>query len=365
MKKKVIWFIIILLIIAGVVGALVKKSKAKGSKSGIASKVRNKIVERGDITIKLEETGEIQPIHEIEIKSKVGGKVIKFTVEEGDYVKDGQVIAVIEPDYEQSRNIANIKSNLKQAEVYLKNAKKNLAEDQKLFKDNYVSKDKLDKSQDDLEQAEINFDIAKQQFELTKEIDTEGNISKVYATASGTVIRKSVEAGEMVRSDFGSYAEGTVLLVIADLNQMVVKASINEVDIAKIKKNQKVNIKVDAYPYEAYTGNITKVSATATSQNNIKVFPVEIKINESNDKLKPGMTANITIIGETRENILMIPIRSIFSNENGEDIVYTVQNDTIIGPQIVKTGINNFLNVEIIEGLVDSQYVSLQPPLKK
>ncbi|PID27596.1 MAG: hypothetical protein CSB55_08435 [Candidatus Cloacimonadota bacterium] len=363
MKKTVIGILIILsvLIVGGIFVSKNKKMKFNSGKKK-AEKVRKKKVERGDITVKLEETGEIQPIRKIQIKSKVGGKIIKFTVDEGDYVREGQVIAVIEPDYEQSKSIANIKSSLKRAEVNLKKARKKYTENQKLFKQNLVSKDDLDDSEDVMEQAKINFDIAFQQFELTKEIETDGNISKVYSTASGTVIKKPVEAGEMVRSNFGSYAEGTVLLIIADLRQMVVNANINEVDISKIKKGMDVDILVDAYPYEKFTGKIKKISATASRENNVKVFPVEIKISELNDKLKPGMTANITIIGDTRKNILMIPVRAVFSDENGEDIVYYVENDTIAGSSKIKTGINNFLNVEIIEGLTDSQYVSLQAP---
>lgn len=233
-----------------------------------------------------------------------------------------------------------------------------------MFKDNYISKKELDDSKDELDQAIINFDIAEQQYNLVKEIEIEGNISKVYSTASGTIIKRQVEEGEMVRSNIGSYSEGTVLIVLADLQQMIVKSSINEIDIAKISKNQKVQIQVDAFPYEKFSGEINKVSAMAVSENNVKVFPIEIQISNSDSRLRPGMSANVTIIGETRKDILVIPIRAIFSDGEGNDIVYQIKSDSLTAPTVVKTGLNDLLKVEIVSGLQEGDKLSLSKPVR-
>ncbi|HPR17431.1 MAG TPA: hypothetical protein PLD62_04220, partial [Candidatus Cloacimonadota bacterium] len=104
--------------------------------------------------------------------------------------------------------------------------------------------------------------------------------------------------------------------------------------------------------------------AMAISYNNVKVFPVEIEIRNVDAKLKPGMTANITIIGEKKSDILVVPIRTIFSNDAGQDIIYRVQSDTIGTQIVVKTGINNFQEVEIIEGLAEGDSISFTEPAK-
>ncbi len=361
MKKWIIWIIVIVVIAVIVAGVVHMKKKAQMI-MGQFNAVKSVEVEKGEIVIKLEETGEIQPIREIDIKTKIGGKVTKFFVDENDYVKTGDIIAYIEPTYEQSAQITNIKNNLRSAEIRLKRAEEDVQNSRSLFKKNFISQRELDDAEDEYIQANLEHDKWVEQNQLIEDIETEGTIAKVVATASGTVIDKLVEEGEMVRSDIGSYSEGTVIVKLADLTNMIVSSSINEVDIAKIHKDQDVSIQVDAFPYKNYEGKITKISATAQESNNVKVFDIEITILDSDDHLKPGMTANVTIIGETKSDIVTIPIRAIFNNDEGNDIVYKVVNDTIAGEVVVKTGINDFQKVEIISGLEEGDRISLSAP---
>jgi RND family efflux transporter MFP subunit len=315
------------------------------------------VVKRGSITVKLEETGEILPIKEIDVKSQVSGKIIKLYIEEGDYVNKGDLIADIEPDYNQAERIANVKSNLKLNEIRLRNARKDYEDKVKLAE--YISENELSDSEDRLIEAKLNYNNAVAQYELIKEIETEGSISKMRASASGTVIKKPVEEGEIVVAGSGAYSAGTVIVTLADLERMVVSASINEVDISKIKKGQAVSIKLDAFPYEKFSGKISYIAAMAINNNNVKVFPIKVEIDNVDSKIRPGMTANITIIGEDKKDIVVVPIRAIFSDENGQDIVYRVQRDTLITAKMVKTGINNFQEVEIMEGISVGDTISL------
>ena len=355
MKK---FFIILFSVIIVIVLLVTVFSKKKKNFPHNPKKVKYYVVKKGAITVKLEETGEIQPIKEIKIKSKVSGKILKFYVEEGDFIKQGDLIADIEPDYNQAKVISQVKSNLELAEIRLKNAQRDRDDKLKLYQNNFISENDYISYEDALTEAKIKHKSALQQYELVKEIETENNVTKLVSTASGTVIQKQVEEGEMVVASTNSFSEGTVILKLADLNRMIVKSKINEVDISKIRKNQNVQIEVDAYPYEKYRGNITRIAAMAVSNNNIQVFPIEIEIENVDKKLKPGMTANITIIGEKKKDILVVPIRTIFSDEEGQDIVYKVSNDTISTSVPVKTGINNFQQVEIIEGLAEGDSIS-------
>jgi HlyD family secretion protein len=162
MKKFAIIVGIIIVIIAliSIFGAKSKKGKSKKAET-----VKAHIVEEGSITVKLEETGEIQPIREIEIKSKVSGKIIKFFLEESDFVKNGDIIASIEPDYNQAEIINRVKSNLELAEIRLTNARRDLKDKQELYQEKYISENELNSYIDALKEAEINYDSALQQYE--------------------------------------------------------------------------------------------------------------------------------------------------------------------------------------------------------
>ncbi|MCK4956228.1 MAG: efflux RND transporter periplasmic adaptor subunit [Candidatus Cloacimonetes bacterium] len=333
-----------------------KKNQQSKLKHGV-KKNNHLVVKRGSITVKLEETGEVKPIKEIDIKSKISGKILKFYVEEGDFVKSGDLIADIEPDYNQAEKIARVKSSLKLNEIRLRNATKDFEDKKKLAE--YISKTELNRAEDTFIEAKLNYEDAFAQYELIKEIEAEGNVSKIISSASGTLILKSVEEGEMVVAGSGAYAEGTIIVKLADLQRMVISSRINEVDIAKVSKGQKVDIQLDAFPYDKFYGKINKIAAMAVKYNNVKVFPIEVEIIDVSSKIKPGMTANITIIGEDKKEIIVLPIRAIFSDATGLDIVYKVSNDTISGSRIIKTGINDFQQVEIIEGIAEGDTISL------
>lgn len=356
-------FIYLLSIVIAIMSSGCDKAQIKAQRQK-QDKPKVHVVKKGNITVKLEETGEIQPIRDIEIKSKVSGRIIRFFVEEGHYVQNGDVIAEIEPDYNQIEMITRVKSNLELAEINLKNTERELNDKKKLYAQDFISSKELEAFEDALTKAQINYRSSLQQYELIKEIETEDNISRIVSTAAGSVIQKTVEEGEMVVSSTGSYTAGTVIVVLADLERLVVKSRINEVDIGKVRKNQLVDVQVDAFPYEKYKGQITKIAAMAVTYNNVKVFPIDIEILDVDEKLKPGMTANITIIGEEKKDILVVPIRTIFSSDDNNDIVYRVQNDTIGAQVFVKTGINNFQEVEIIEGLTEGDSISFSEPIK-
>lgn len=353
MKKLFVIFTALILLLSFGCG---NKNRSEKERFGRGGKTKH-VVKRGSITVKLEETGEILPIKEIDVKSQVSGEIIKFYVEEGDFVNKGDLIADIEPDYNQAERIANVKSQLELSEIRLRNARKDYEDKTKLAE--YISEKELSDSEDRLIEAKLNYNNAVAQYELIKEIETEDNISKMRATASGTIIRKPVEEGEIVVAGSGAYSAGTLIVTLADLERMIVSASINEVDVSKIKKGQTVSIKLDAFPYEEFSGKISYIAAMAVNSNNVKVFPIKVEIDNVDSKIRPGMTANITIIGEDKRDIVVVPIRAIFSDENGQDIVYRVQNDTLITPKMVKTGINNFQEVEIMEGISEGDTISL------
>ena len=374
MRKK--WIVIIVILVAVVAIALLfgrcsKKNPKEASETPIPT---THVVGKGNISSKIEITGEVMPETVVAIKSRVSGKIVKFYADENDFVSQGQIIADIEPDYVQANTLFNTKATLQRAEIELEKARKDFADSVILLENEYISQSAHDATQDALQNAEIQFEQASRQYEMIRDLDVPGTVTHVYATASGTVIERSVNEGEMVSSSINSYGEGTIVMRIADLSKMIVKSNINEVDIAKFKLGQKGSIKLDALPYEEFNGKIVKIAPMANTENNAKVFPVEISINATGDQVKPGMTAAISIQGDSRENVIVVPIGAVFADEQNQDIVYlipkteakkedaTKSTEPKPVPTVVKLGANDFQMVEVISGLAEGDEISLKEP---
>ncbi len=380
-KKWFIWIGIALVLV--VLMSLGIKQCTKAQRSMLASLSGGNetyTVARGDIINKIEITGEIQPQTVVSLKSRVSGKIVRFYANENDYVRSGQIIADIEPDYNQANTLFSTRAQLEQAEIRLRNARQDLDAKRQLLENDYISREVFEAAEDELQSAQIAHQQASSQYEMIRDLDTGGRVTHVYATSSGVCIERKINEGEMVQSSITSYGEGTVIMKIADLSHMIVKSNINEVDIAKFSVGQEAEISLDALPYENFVGQVVKIAPQAITENNAKVFPVEISINATGEKVKPGMTANVSILGEKREDVLVVPIRAIFSNENNEDIVYVAPakadstakaapKATPMGmpkatgtPRVVKLGSNDMQQVEIISGLKEGEVILLNDP---
>lgn len=372
-KWKIVLAIVIVIVI--IVIALSRCGKSAMNKALQSQLPQTHTVARGNIESRIEITGEVMPKTVVSIKSKVSGKIVKFYVSENDYVRQGQIIADIEPDYNQANTLFNTKAMLQRAEISLANARKDLADKETLLAKNYISQDSYDAAENALKNAIIEHTQASSQYEMIRELDVPGKVTHVFATASGTVIERKINEGEMVQSSMNSYGEGTVVIKIAELSHMIVKSNINEVDISKFSLGQEAKIKLDALPYDDFEGRIVKIAPMASLENNAKVFPVEISINSTGERAKPGMTATVSILGESRSDVLIIPIRAVFTNDNNEDIVYLIppaskssaanqkkkaaQPDIKPIPTVVKLGANDMQLVEVISGLKEGDKISL------
>lgn len=371
MRKK--WIIIIvILLLAGLLIGLRACFQKKAQTPGNAQDTNIHTVAVGDIDSRIEITGEIQPQTVVSQKSRVSGKVVKFYADENDYVNKGDIIADIEPDYNQANTLFNTKATLQRAELNLNQARKDFSDKTLLLERNYISQADFDAARDALLEAEIQFAQASSQYEMIRDLDVPGTVIHMYATASGTVIERKVNEGEMVTSSINAFGEGTVVMQIADLSKMVVTSNINEVDIIKFKVGQEAIIKLDALPYEEFSGKIISISPKAVVINSAKVFPVEISINATGDRVKPGMTAAISILGDSRKDVLIIPIGAVFADDKNQDIVYLIpkaekQEDSPATvsepvPTVIKLGANDFQMVEVISGLSEGDKISLTEP---
>jgi HlyD family secretion protein len=327
------------------------------------------VCEIGDVSVELNEVGEIQPETMVLVKSKVSGKVTALHVEEGEYVKKGKLLASVEPDMAQARTVANLKSGYGRAKVDHERARQDYDRDLSLHKEGLISDEELRLAKDDYDISKIEYQSALEEMRLAEEdgvsmdLDAEtAEILHVAAPASGTVILVEIEEGEIVTSGAVSYTSGTTLMTIADLSVMQIKAGVNEVDVGKIRDGQEVTIDVDAYPNVKFHGLISHVAPAARNVEGVKIFDIEIDITDTDERLKPGMTANIEIQGDYSEGVLTVPIEAAY-RKNGDYVVYVFDgSEDEPVERVVETGISNISTVEIVSGLEEGEIVALYDP---
>jgi len=405
MSKKTIYLLIggavalIALLIAlsktGVIG-----NKDKGKSIEIAKVNSSTIVET------VSATGKIQPEIEVKISSEVSGEIIALNVIEGQVVKKGDLLVKINPDLYTSgynrtlSNLSGTKANLSQADASFKEAKANYDRNKTLFDKGIISKSDWDKSVASFEVAKANkqsayFNVQSASATVNEAKDNLGRTT-IYAPADGTISVLNVELGERVLGT--QQMAGTEILRVANLNNMEVEVDVNENDIVKIKVGNEANVEVDAYLKKQFKGIVTSISNSASSTltaDQVTNFKVKVRIlKESYQDLlegkpatyspfRPGMTATVDIVTKTRTNVLAVPISSVvvksdttavkgFKVEDEEEKKAAPKSDkklecvfVKVGDKakirVIKTGIQDDTNIEVLTGLKKGDVVITGP----
>ena len=318
------WWIggLLVLVLAAVRGS---KSPEEDPKD----KVKTAKAEMGAVQVRVTEVGSVEPQVKVDVKSAMSGKVVDLLVREGDRVHRDQVLARVEPDVNQARDLAQVKNAVHEAEITLDEARKNFERDQGLLTQGLLSQKQGLETETRYRSAKALYEAALEKYRIVQESGVpialaQGDVSQrlnVTSPMDGVVIRRPVELGDTVTSGVSSFNSGTVLMTVADIGTMIVKAGINEVDIGKVRIEQQVSIRLDAYPKARFTGVIKRIAPAARLDDKVKVFDVEIAVDRQGAELRTGMTANVDVVGERHENVLTIPVEGLFRKDETE-IVY-------------------------------------------
>lgn len=190
---------------------------------------------------------------------------------------------------------------------------------------------------------------------------------EVRATMDGTVIKRNVEVGDSVVSGLAEFGAGSVLMTIGDLSRMVVKLEVNEVDIPKLSLRQDADIHLDAFPTQTFKGAITFLSPLAElNDQKVKIFKTKVEVARADPQLRPGMTARIEIVLARHPNVVKAPIEAIFE-EGNKSVAYVLAANPKSPPlkRLVKTGLKDEVEVEILNGLNPGEKLSLTKPEEK
>ncbi len=333
-------------------------------KSGNKEKtVLIEVLKKGEVTETVKVDGILYAKKQVEISSEVIGKIEKILVEKGDFVKKGQLLVIIDPtEYKAQRD--RIKVMLEQDLYELKLAKKDYEREKRLYEKKLIS-------EKEFEQAEANykrllFKVKQDSFNLE---EAEERLSKCYIRSpiDGEVMDIFKKEGETVIA-------GTInnpasqIMVIADRSKMIVKCEVDETEIPKIKKGQRVKIKIDAFPDTVFEGEVVRIGGVK-SQSNLQAvqtsptFPVEVELKESHSGFLPGMSASCEIITSEKKDALTLPYSAIGreKKEEQEKFYVFLYKKGKAEKKYVKLGIKGFVRVEIKEGLSEGDTVITGP----
>jgi len=325
-RRGRLWIGALALAVAGIGFAA---TRPKGKAEDVKDKVKTAKAELADVQVRVTEVGSVEPQVKVDVKSVLSGKVVELLAREGDRVARGQVLARVEPDVNQARDLAQVKNAVSEAEIALAEAKATHERNRGLLGQGLLSAQAGLESETRFRQAKAGYDAAMEKYRIVQEsgvpiaIATAGITQRLNVTSpmDGVVIRRSVELGDTVMSGVSSFNAGTVLMTVADVETMIIKAGINEVDIGKIRLEQPVKVSLDAYPKVRFQGAIKRIAPAARLEEKVKVFDVEIAIDRQGNELRTGMTANVDVIGEKRAQVLAVPVEAIFKKDESE-VVY-------------------------------------------
>ena len=295
-KKKKRWITLGVLGVVLAVGALVAARGKEKSEGAGESPFRLGKVQAEDLQVSVAEVGVVDPVTKVDVKSAVSGRALSLRVREGAVVKVGDVLAEIEPDVNQAQSLSDVHAGLTQARLKLQDAEREFASRKALFDQGLLGQDSFKEAQNKRDLAAENLKAAHMRYQIVEDrgIPISGNAAsqkaRVTSPMSGVVIKRGVELGETVTSGVSSFNSGTVLFTVADLKSLIIRVNLNEVDIAKVRVGQPVRVTLDAYPQKVFTGKVSFVAPSAELVEKIKVFKVEVTLDELGEYFRTGMS---------------------------------------------------------------------------
>ncbi len=277
-------------------------------------KYRSEKVVRGDIVATVTATGTVNAVTTVLVGTQVSGTIKDIHVDFNSPVKKGQLIAMIEPaifeaQVEQAKaNLSSAKANLEKSEASLVDAKRTFERNKQLFLKNLIARSDVDTGETNYETSKAQVSASKAQVAQTeaalKNAQTNLGYTRILSPVDGFVISRNVDVGQTVAASFQT---PTLFTIAQDLTKMQIDTNVDEADIGNIKVGQDVEFTVDAYPDISFKGTVSQVRNAPITVQNVVTYDVVIKMDNPELKLKPGMTANVSIILSTKKDVLRIP----------------------------------------------------------
>jgi len=354
---KFSWKYLIVLVVICIAGGAFYFHKQKNSKKGVS--LDTIYPSLGDIVQTITATGRLQPIDQVDVGTEVSGTVSKIFTDFNQQVQKGQILLQIDPLKAKAR-VEQTRAAYRSAENERQYQKRNYERTLELFEKGSIAKTELETAEYKYVNAQNSLINAKSNLEQA-ELDL--NNCTIKSPIDGIVLSRAVEAGQTVAA---SLSAPTLFTLARDLNQMEVKADVDEADIGMVKTGQKVEFSVDAFQGDKFVGEVQEVRLSPNISSNVVTYTVVIKANNPEQKLLPGMTANCNIIVSEALQVLTIPMRALQFRPDENTPGYTPQKHEgggggrgvwVVAPggslsfQRVKLGLSDGAKIHVLEGL--------------
>ena len=360
--------LIILVVLVGAASALYAFSR-NGRKADGGMKLIE--AQTGSITEKAVAVGQIQPRQKFSVKSKISGIVKTCRVQVGDRVKAGDALFEIGPD-PTPMEITEVDRQVDSAHASFQRAKIEFERATELLRQGIQARSDVDAKRESYELAKIAVEKAEQNRDLTRKgrlatTATTGMESIIRAPAAGTILTRAVNPGDPV-VPLTSYQPGTELATVADMNDLIFKGTVDEIDVGKLHVGLLARIKVGALPTDVVTGKVSRIAPQAQQKEGATLFDVEIELDPTKVTLRAGYSANADLIIREKKDILTIPERLVIFEDGGKKTSVEVSDEKAKGSKIepkkidVKLGISDGMNVEVVSGLNKGDKVIQRPP---
>jgi len=362
--RRLIRILIVLTVMAGATAVLYAWARSNRDSGPDYELVA---VERGDITEKALAVGVIEPRVTYHVKSKISGIVQRCFVEVGETVRPGDAVFRIAPDPTPQELLA-VEHDLRSARASYQKARSDFERGRSLQQQGLTSASDLDGLREAFELASNRLEEARSNLELVRQGRvTEGAAALdtlIRAQAAGTILSRSVDPGDPV-VPLTSYQPGTEMAEIAEMNDLIFRGTVDEIDVGKIETGQTCRIKVGALPDKPVTGSLFRIAPQAKSEEGATLFDVEIELDPDQDVvLRAGYSANTDIIIREKRDILLIPERLVTFEDDDTTTVELPGKTPEDGARRVEVelGLSDGLRVEVVSGLSEGDQVIQRPP---
>ncbi len=340
-----------------------KQEAAKVAEAAANARPTEATVETRNISFAVSAAGEIVPADQVSVRPEVNGKIDKLPVDVGDVVKSGELLFQLD-DRDLRIQQASQKNAIERTKLELQQAERNYRRAEELFKSHLVAQEVFDDAKTSFDLGKNSLDNAEKALDL---IEYQLLKTRVTAPFDCTVLTRPVSAGQAVSGSAGFNA-GTEVLTIANLNDLIINAHINQADVTRLHMDQDVDVSVEAVPGLKIVGKVERLAPQATIKNSIKGFAARILLRDVDRRVRPGMTANISIPVASAANVVAAPLAAIFTEYNQESkqqerFAFVKSGDDWVR-RIITIGVSDYFFAEVTSGLKAGDVVSLEDKTK-
>ncbi|MFH0879697.1 MAG: efflux RND transporter periplasmic adaptor subunit [Lentisphaerota bacterium] len=353
--KRLFYFALVLLLIGLTIWGLRYLSRDAGKKSTQDIQTTKAVLR--DINETLSATGEVAPARKTPVKSEVSGRIARLHVSIGDTVEQGQLLVELDRSELLSQKEELLRA-IESSVLRQKKARRDFERLEGLFKQGFVTDKENQDAETEMRLADNSLEIDRARLQTLEE---KLSRTSIQAPQDGVVISCDVEEGEVIVGA-NSAAQGTIIMVVADLTRLLIKADINEVDVARLSNSAPVQLTFDSAPGVTTEGLIKSISPSARidTQNKVRNFPVEIACEAGDRRIRPGITANVSVPLSAVSQVVAVVVSSVFAD--GTNRVVFIKNGNKFEKVSVTTGINDANYVEIKSGLDVDDEIALTRP---